>query len=282
MFKYLVGLVALIVASCAAFFSVQGLATLYAGQFLAVCVMASSLEIGKLVAASYLHRFWKSVALLLKIYLVCAVITLMGITSMGIYGFLSSAYEKNSSKVELVISKEDSVNSKKEFLEKEITSLNQRVATLNSARTEQEKRLPGLTSKAAKPIYDDIARSGEEINSLRNRINELSTQLINSNDAIIDLKTERGNVGDIGTLNFVASSFGVSIETVVKWFTLAIVSVFDPLAVCLVLAYNSLIIPKKEEKDNEPLKKEEPEETKPLLKRKIEVMEPGGESKYRD
>ena len=94
MFKYLVGLVALIVASCAAFFSVQGLATLYAGQFLAVCVMASSLEVGKLVAASYLHRFWKNVAFLLKIYLVCAVITLMGITSMGIYGFLSSAYEK--------------------------------------------------------------------------------------------------------------------------------------------------------------------------------------------
>lgn len=287
MFKYLVGLVALMVASCAAFFSVQGLATLYAGQFLAVCIMASSLEIGKLVAASYLHRFWKSAALLLKIYLVCAVITLMGITSMGIYGFLSSAYEKNSSKVELVVSKEDSVNSKKEFLEKEITSLNQRVATLNSARTEQEKRLPGLSSKAAKPIYEDIARSGEEINTLRNRINDLSTQLLSSNDQIIDLKTEKESVGDIGTLNFVASSFGVSIETVVKWFTLAIVSVFDPLAVCLILAYNSLIAPKKKEetiiKPEEAIEEvPESEEVKPLLKRKIDIMEPGGESKYRD
>lgn len=284
MFKYLVGLVALMVASCAAFFSVQGLATLYAGQFLAVCIMASSLEIGKLVAASYLHRFWKSAALLLKIYLVCAVITLMGITSMGIYGFLSSAYEKNSSKVELVVSKEDSVNSKKEFLEKEITSLNQRVATLNSARTEQEKRLPNLTSKAAKPIYDDIARSGEEISSLRSRIDNLSTQLLNSNDQIIDLKTEKGSVGDIGTLNFVASSFGVSIETVVKWFTLAIVFVFDPLAVCLVLAYNSLVVSKKEKEiiKEEPQTREEPENVKLLLKRKIDVLEPNGESKYRD
>ena len=240
MFKYLVGLVALIVAACAAFFSVQGLASLYAGQFLAVCVMASSLEIGKLVAASYLHRFWNKTSSLLKVYLVCAVIILMGITSMGIYGFLSSAYEKNYSKVELVESKEESVLSKKEFLEKEITSLNQRIATLNLARTEQEKRLPNMSSKSAKPIYEDIARSGEEINNLRERINDLSQQLLSSSDEIVNLKTEKKLNGDIGTLQFVASSFNITIETVVKRFTLAIVLVFDPLAVSLTLAYNNM------------------------------------------
>jgi hypothetical protein len=246
MFKYLVGLVALIVAACAAFFSVQGLATLYAGQFLAVCVMASSLEVGKLVAASYLHRFWNITSRLLKTYLVCAVLILMGITSLGIFGFLTSAYEANYSKVELVQSKEDTINTKKDFVEKEITSLNQRIATLNLARTEQEKRLPGLSSKAAKPIYDDIARSGEEMSHLRNRIDELSNQLLTSNDQIIELKTEKKSVGDIGTLQFVANSFNVSIETIVKWFTLAIVLVFDPLAVSLVLAYNNLNPHKKE------------------------------------
>lgn len=241
MFKYILGIISLAVAACAAFFSVQGLATLYSGQFLAVCIMASSLEVGKLVAASYLHRFWDNTSKLLKTYLVCAVLVLMGITSLGIYGFLSSAYQVNSSKVELVDSKQDSVNSKKIFIEKEITSLNQRVATLNLARTEQEKRLQGSTSKTSKLIYDDINRSGNEITQLRDRINQLSSQLLDSEDQIIDLKTKKNEIGDIGTLKFVADSFGVSLEQVVKYFTLAIVLVFDPLAVCLLLAYNTLI-----------------------------------------
>jgi hypothetical protein len=84
MFTVLVGLTAFIVAGCAAFFSVQGLATLYAAKFVAVCVMAGGLEIGKLVAASFLHRYWKTVGWLLKIYLTVAVVVLMGITSLGI------------------------------------------------------------------------------------------------------------------------------------------------------------------------------------------------------
>lgn len=278
MFKYLVGLVALIVASCAAFFSVQGLATLYAGQFLAVCIMASSLEVGKLVSASYLHRYWDRTTTLLRIYLVCAVISLMGITSMGIYGFLSSAYQENSSKMELVESKEDTTQSKKEFLEKEITSLNQRVATLNSARTEQEKRLPGLSSKAAKPIYDDIARAGDEIKTLRTRIDELTDQLFKSSDTIVELKTEKHEIADIGTLQFVAKSFNVPVQDVVKWFTILIVLVFDPLAVSLVLAYNNIVGNK--EPVNKIESKEEPK--KEIFEKRVvssEVIDGG--AKYR-
>jgi hypothetical protein len=112
---------------------------------------------------------------------------------------------------------------------------------LNSARTEQEKRLPGLSSRSAKPIYEDIARSAEEIKSLNSRIEELSTQLLNSNDSIVELKAEKKEIGDIGTLQFIADSFNTSIEKIVKWFTLAIVLVFDPLAVSLVLAYSSIM-----------------------------------------
>ena len=74
MFKFIVGISAFIVASCAAFFSVQGLATLYAGQFISVCIMAGGLEIGKLVSASYLHRYWKDTGILLKTYLIIAII----------------------------------------------------------------------------------------------------------------------------------------------------------------------------------------------------------------
>ena len=241
MFTILVGLVAILVAGCAAFFSVQGLATLYAAKFVAVCVMAGGLEIGKLVAASFLHRYWKTIGWLLKIYLTIAVVILMAITSLGIFGFLTGAYQQSHTKVELTDVKQEALNSKKEFLKVEIDQLNARINTLNEARKAQEKRLPELSRKSAAPIYEDIRRSSEEITYTRTRLDKLTTELFNASQESINQKIEGSKEVDIGTLKYVAKVFGLDIDTVVKWFTLGIVFVFDPLAVALVLAYNTLI-----------------------------------------
>jgi hypothetical protein len=245
MFTALVGIVALIVAGCAAFFSVQGLATLYAARFVAVCVMAGGLELGKLVAASFLHRYWKSIGWLLKLYLTVAVVILMGITSLGIFGFLTGAYQQSHVKVELTDVKQEALNSKKEFLKVEIDQLNARINTLNEARKAQEKRLPELSRKSAAPIYEDIKRSSEEITATRTRLDKLTTELFDASQESINQKIEGYKEVDIGTLKYVAKAFGVDMDTIVKWFTLAIVLVFDPLAIALVLAYNSLIEKKK-------------------------------------
>jgi hypothetical protein len=252
MFTALVGIVALIVAGCAAFFSVQGLATLYAARYIAVCVMAGGLELGKLVAASFLHRYWKSISWLLKLYLTVAVVILMGITSLGIYGFLTGAYQQSHTKVELTDVKQEALNSKKEFLKVEIDQLNARINTLNEARKAQEKRLPELSRKSAAPIYEDIKRSSEEISKNRTRVEELTKQLFETSQESINQKIEGSKEVDIGTLKYVAKSFGVDMDTIVKWFTLGIVFVFDPLAVALVLAYNSLIEKKESTKAEKP------------------------------
>jgi len=206
MFTILIGVVALIVAGCAAFFSIQGLATLYAARFVAVCVMAGGLEIGKLVAASFLHRYWKSVGWLLKAYLTIAVIVLMGITSLGIFGFLTGAYQQSHIKVELTDVKQQSLNSKKEFLTLEISQLNDRIKTLNEARKSQERRLPDLSSKAAKPIYEDIKRSSEEITTTRSRVEQLTTELFQASQESINEKVEGSKEVDIGTLKYVAKA----------------------------------------------------------------------------
>ena len=92
-FQYLVGLSALLIAGSAAFFSVFGLSKLFAGATLAVIIMAGSLEFGKLVGASFLYRYWNSIANWLKVYMKVGVVTLVGITSAGIFGFLSNAYQ---------------------------------------------------------------------------------------------------------------------------------------------------------------------------------------------
>jgi hypothetical protein len=179
----------------------------------------------------------------------------MGITSLGIFGFLTGAYQQSHVKVELTDTKQEALQSKKQFLQEQIASLTDRVKTLNEARKAQEKRLPDMSSKAAKPIYDDIKRSGDEINTTRAKIDDLSNQLLQTSQDSISNKIESSKEADIGTLKYVAKTFNVDMDTIVKWFTLAIVCVFDPLAVALILAYNSLI-----EKKQSVIQEENPEE----------------------
>jgi hypothetical protein len=245
MFALIVGFAALIVASCAAYFSVQGLASLYAGQFLAVCIMAGSLEFGKLVAASYLDRYWKEINFLLKSYLILSVIILMGITSLGVFGFLTSSFQQSHVKVEIIENQKNILDSKKLNISNEIENLNKRIDVLNQARLSQEKRLPELSKKAASPIYEDIKKSGEEIKSIQNRNEVLAENLKSIDDELLALKEKESKSTDIGTLRFIAETFNIKIELLVKWLTLIIVLVFDPLAVSLVLAYNNICKNKK-------------------------------------
>jgi hypothetical protein len=206
--------------------------------------MAGSLEFGKLVVASYLHRYWETISFLLKTYLVLAVLTLMGITSLGIFGFLTSAYQQSHVKIEIVDTQRESLESKKETIQNEVSSLTKRIDVLNQSRLAQEKRLPNLTRKASEPIYQDIKKSSEEISISQERIKIISDEIKNIDSELLLLKKEESKSTDIGTLKFVSQLFNKDISTIVKWFTIIIVLVFDPLAVSLVLAYNNIVTKK--------------------------------------
>jgi hypothetical protein len=253
MFALIVGFSALLVAGCAAYFSVQGLASLYAGAFFMVCIMAGSLEFGKLVAASYLHRYWNETKFLLKTYLIVAVLTLMGITSLGIFGFLTSAYQQSHVKIEILDTKRMSIETKKESHLNELSNLNKRIETLNQVRVVQEQRVQdaGNYRLPREQAYAAIQNANNEINQSQEKIKQLNFELENINNELILLKTEETKSTDIGTLKFVASLFNVNIETIVKWFTFIIVLVFDPLAVCLVLAYNNIVLKKNKTKSEQ-------------------------------
>ena len=138
-FIFLLGLAALLVAGSAAYFSVLGIATLFSGSFYQVVVMAGALEFGKLVATSYLYRYWNKTTWFLKVYLLIAVLILMGITSLGIFGYLSAAYQVNSSKFSQIDSQITLLGQQKEGFEKEIEQINSRVDTLNKSRASQEQ-----------------------------------------------------------------------------------------------------------------------------------------------
>ena len=238
LFLLLLALSALLVAGCAAYFSVWGIATLFAGHFWQVVVMAGSLEIGKLVSTSFLYRYWNKTVWFLRVYMVAAVLVLMAITSMGIYGYLSSGYQVNAGKTELIDNQTVLIEQQKENVQKEIEQIGQRTTTLNDARKSQEARLPQMSTKSAKPVYEDMARAAEEIKSQTTRVQELQTVLLEKDNELITLKSKANETHDIGTFKFVAQSVHLPLETVVKIFIITIVLVFDPLAVSLVLAYN--------------------------------------------
>jgi len=238
MFVSILALTAFIIAGVAAYFSVYGIATLYAGAFISVLVMAGALEVGKLVATSFLYRYWHKTNVLLKTYILVAILTLMGITSMGIFGFLTSAYQTSLIEYSQAETQQEFLVSQKAILAKELESLTMRVDTLNQSRLSQEQRLPSMSRRSAAPVYEDIKKSGEEITQSKGRMNQIFEEIKVLDMQALEAQKQSGKQKDIGTLKYAAELLGTDINTIVKWFTIAIIIVFDPLAIALVLAYN--------------------------------------------
>lgn len=279
MFILFLALTAFVIAGVAAYFSVQGIATLYAGAFISVLVMAGALEVGKLVATSFLYRYWQRTNLLLKTYLLISVLTLMGITSMGIFGFLTSAYQSSLAEFSTATTQQEFLVSQKAILQGELDSLNSRIQTLNDSRKSQEGRLPSMSRTAAIPVYEDIARASEEIKSTRERMQIVFDEIKELDSQNFELTKTTNQQKDIGTLKYAAELFNTDINTIVKWFTLAIIFVFDPLAICLVLAYN-VAIGKKYKKIEEDEEEEVVEDYKIVKKLKEKVLP--HDAKYRN
>lgn len=274
MFIYILFLTAFFIASVAAYFSVQGIATLYAGAYVAVLVMAGALELGKLVATSFLYRFWEKTNILLKIYLLISIFALMGITSMGIFGFLTSAYQTSLSNFSSSNIQKEFITNQKQILQSEMDSLNVRIQTLNESRLSQEKRLPSMSRESAKPIYADMERASNEIKEARGRMNSIYDEIKKIDVQSFELEKQTSSQKDIGTLKYVSELFNTDLNTIVKWFTLAVIFVFDPLAICLVLAYNVAL--NKKEKRIKETKTEisKPKEPEPEVKQNEVVEEP--------
>jgi hypothetical protein len=239
-FTLILGFCALFVAGCAAYFSVLGIAMLFSGSFLQVAIMASSLELGKLVATSYLYRYWNNTTWWLKAYLCIAVLILMGITSIGVFGYLSSAYQVNSGKFEQIDTKMQLIETQKAALDTEIEQLNKRTETLNEIRITQEQRVQqaGNYKAPREQAYAAIEKANEEVKTISDKLQNLREQRFQKDNEVILLKQEVSKAKDIGTFMFVASALNKPVDTIVMVFIAILICVFDPLAVSLVLAFN--------------------------------------------
>ena len=236
-FTILVGLAALTVAGCAAFFSVTGLALLFSGASLAVGVMGTSLEIAKLVAASYLHRFWKDTNKLLRTYLLLGVLILVVITSAGIFGFLSNAYQSTSLKSDVVSRQIGVFQSKITQNEQQITQLNSQMGNLQ----QNSGTLLG-SGKVNNRLIRSIDNRDKQISKLSTKIGVLNDSIAVWNIKINEIKNNNLDLErEIGGFKFIAEAFDLPINSVVKFFIFLLIFVFDPMAVTLLIAFNTAL-----------------------------------------
>jgi cell division protein FtsL len=243
--KYLVGFSALIIAGCAAFFSVTGLGVLFSGASTAVMVMAGALEFAKLVAATYLKQMWGEIKGFNKWYLVSAVTLLMLITSAGIFGYLSNAFQSQSLKLQQV-DREIMVHSTK--IDQNTTQITQLSTQISEFNKNQGKIIDG--GKVNSRLLRSIDNRDKEIAKINKKISDLQDQNAKENEKINEIKTSNIDLEkEVGGFRFVAEAFGVELKNVVKFFIFLIVIVFDPLAVALIIAFNGLIETKKQKRE---------------------------------
>ena len=240
-FIYWIGLSALLIAGSAAAFSVYGLAKLFSGAFISVVIMAGALELGKLVTASFLYRYWNMINWFQKVYMTLATIVLVFITSAGIFGYLSNAYQGAT----LEFEKQST----------ELLTIEERIEQLEEDKVFLKDELEIAISELPDNYITAKRKLREDYNP---QILQINNELLEYKKTRADLEIGLVSTGvDVGPAIYLARTFGTDIDTVVKFFIFILIFVFDPLAVMLVIAYNQALMDRNKKTLALPVKDEE-------------------------
>ena len=254
-FPFIVALSALSVSASAAFYSVFGLSKLFAGASMQIIIMAGSLEVAKLVVASLLYQYWNSINKLLRAYFVIATFILMIITSGGIYGYLSGAYQETSTQSEF-LDKQVAVIEQKQIRFKEqksdlkiekaavVKSISDlRIALSNPAQVQYIDRNSGQlittsSSSARRALQSEVKTSISERDNIDLRLNAVTDSIATLDVSILDAQINNESARELGPLKYMAELTNQPMASIVNWFMILIIFVFDPLAIAMVVAAN--------------------------------------------
>ena len=252
-FPFIIAFSALSVSLSAAFYSVSGLGKLFAGASLQVIIMASSLEVAKLVIASLLYQYWDTLNKVLRAYLSIATVILMLITSMGIYGFLSGAYQETANRAGTVdaqvtlletkkanyIGQRDLLVKEKEGLVTSMTSLQSGLANNKTSYVDKKGNLIQSSNSAdRKSLERQLDASSTRQESLNTKLDDINTKIFDLDNQIIEVKTGSDIASELGPLKYISGLTGTPMDQIVNYLLLIIIFVFDPLAISLVIAAN--------------------------------------------
>ena len=254
LFPLLIAFSALSVSASAAFYSISGLSKLFAGAAFAVIIMAASLEIAKLVIASLLYQYRKNLPKLLKYYLSVACVVLILITSMGIYGFLSAAYQETAAKagnieaqIVLIETKRDNVKEQLVVYNEEKSSINEAVAELRKGLSnntiqyidrETGQLITTTSSRTRNALEKQLDQAIERQTQINAKVDELNTKIFDYETEIVEVRSSDAVSSELGPLKYLSGLTGWPMDIIINYLLLTIIFVFDPLAIALVVAAN--------------------------------------------
>jgi len=289
-FGFLMVFSTLSLAGTAAYYSVFGLSSLFAGAKTEVIIMASALELAKLIVASYLHNNWDKIGWILKSYLTLGVGILMIITSAGIYGFLTSAYQTTADQLTIIDKQTEVVEMKRDRFSESLDGYKIERTQLSTSITDLTKGLSNNTiqykdketgeiitttsSSTRRVLTTQLNDMKEERNKVSIKMEALTDSITSLDLKVLDMESTNEVAAEIGPLRYMAEITNKPMATIVNWFTLLIVCVFDPLAIAMVLAVNKFIGRKEEEvvvKKEERSKKEKPNQEE-MIKKNEEIL----------
>ena len=265
-FPFIIAISALSVSGSAAFYSVYGLSKLFAGATVEVIIMAGSLEVAKLVIASLLYQYWDTINKLLRTYLTIAAVILVLITSMGIYGFLSAAYQGTYQTLLVTENRIEFLENKADFYQKDIIrydqELEQILANISNLSNARSVSIQVKDTSVAGGIRNTISTVDLRLAQDRLRVEEnnrkdvylrrtvAADSLQKYKFEILELQNNSDIAGELGPLKYLSGLTGTPMDRIINILLLVIIFVFDPLAIALVVAANmafSNAFPRREE-----------------------------------
>ena len=245
---------ALSVSASAAFYSVYGLSKLFAGAQFEVIIMAGSLEVAKLVTASLLYQYWDTINKWLRTYLTIAAVVLVLITSMGIYGFLSAAYQDTFNQLTIVENEKKFIQQKVDFYQQDVTryekELQQILDNITSLSNARSVSIQIKDTSVVGGVRNTISTADLRASQARLTIEENKRKDVNiKRDIAVDsLRTYQRQIleldnnvevaGELGPLKYISGLTGYPMDKIINLLLLVIIFVFDPLAISLVIAAN--------------------------------------------
>ena len=254
LFPFIIAFSALSVSGSAAFYSVFGLSKLFAGAQIEVIIMAGSLEVAKLVIASLLYQYWDTINKILRTYLTLAAVILVLITSMGIYGFLSAAYQEtyanllvNNNKIEFLEEKSKFYEDDLQRYDKDLAQISSNISILSNAKASSIQVRDTTVSGGVRSTIStaelrlsqariEVEEENRKAVQVKRQIAADSLQSIKLD--ILTLNNDSETVGELGPLKYLSGLTSTPMDVIINVLLLVIIFVFDPLAIALVVAAN--------------------------------------------
>ena len=254
---YLILIMAVGMAGTVAFISVTGLLKVFAGAGTSGLVFFITLEIAKIIATSAIHTYGKIIGWGYNIILSLFILITMAITSLGVYGFLSSTYKESFSKMENMGSQIELLENRRDSYQKQLTSVDTEKESVTQTITELSKGLSNnviqykdpetgeiittTSSSTRKALEKQLDRATDRQTVLNVKSDELSDKVFEIEGEITDVKLSDGTSTELGPLKYLADVTGLTMDEVMKWFILLLIVVGDPMAVIMVIIFNKVI-----------------------------------------